>query len=222
MGEVAFLAPVAAQWERFAAQGRIDDAVDSHVRTLAPAVDSEVPEPDGRYPSRCIRPQQQLHGGLGHPVGTGRRDRPVLVGGPGLDVPVHRTAGRDDDALDGDVKRRLEQPLGERDVVAQVGAEAVAPAALHARTAGEMDHPLDVGQERVEIGGGQVDQDDVGTLELDQPRPLAFRREQVGDGHLDVCGEQVAHEDGPDEPCSTGDEHGARPVDLHGAVVKIS
>ena len=104
--------------------------------------------------------------------------------------------------------------LGEGDVLLQVVLEAVGPAGLDARSAGEVDDGVDATEERRKVEVGQVGDDDVehpggGELgQLGHGAATAGIGHAVDDDHTVAVVEQAGAQGRADEPGAARDEYG--------------
>ena len=88
--EIARLLPVTVDGERLISQERVDELVESHVRTLAWAVDREVAERDRRqFMPNGIEPTEVFRSQFRHSIGRNGQGGAVFACGQGRRFPIH-------------------------------------------------------------------------------------------------------------------------------------
>ena len=206
------LGTVSVDRERFSGERTADQSLDCHVGSLPWPVHGEQAEArDGHAEVLGVGPGERFRSELGHAVRAERSGRRVLVDGAG-DLAVDGGAGREHETLDRQILERVEQAVGRRHVVLEVGVER-RPRGAHARLGGEVEHGVHVLDERPEVGRQQVGDDDLGVrlgLQPGDVGPLGgrvvVRRERVDAADRPTLCNQPLGQSTADETGSPGDE----------------
>src|SRR5437879_4415059 len=90
IGKIARLLTVAVDGEQLIAQKCANELMESHVRALARAIDTEVAKGDGRQPMlNSIESAEMFRGKFGHPIGGNRRGSAILACGLVGRIPIY-------------------------------------------------------------------------------------------------------------------------------------